>query len=82
MIGCLAHFDREEIVGDLALVYDDVGIDRFREMVVGRDDRAARQPQCPLAQPVIIAIDLPSRKLLFQMHRQPMRQRALAEITL
>ena len=41
-----------------------------------------RQPQGALAQPVVIAIDLPARKLLFQMHRQPVRQRALAEIVL
>ena len=39
-----------------------------------------RQPQRPLAQPVVIAIDVPSRKLLFDMHRQPVGQRALAEI--
>src|SRR5258708_9555963 len=41
-----------------------------------------RQPQRPLAQPVVIAIDVPSRKLPFEMHRQPVRQRALAEIFL
>src|SRR5665647_2348428 len=82
MVAGFAHFDREQIVGDLALVHDDVGIDRFCQMVVGRDDRAMRQPQGPLAQPVVVAIDLPSRKLRFQMHRQPMRQRAFAEVML
>jgi len=33
----------------------------------------------PLAQPVVVAIDLPARKLLFQMHRQPVP--AAAEAT-
>ena len=41
-----------------------------------------RQPQRALAEPVVVAIDLPARKLLFDMHRQPVRQRALAEILL
>src|SRR5215212_12214342 len=51
-------------------------------MIVGRDDGAMRQPQRALAEPVVIAIDLPPGEMIFQMHRQPMRQRALAEIVL
>ena len=49
-------------------------------MIVGRDDRAAREPQRALAQPVVIAIDLPAGKMLLHMHRQPVRDRALAKI--
>ena len=49
-------------------------------MVVGGDDRAVRQPQRAVAEPVVVAIDLPARELLFEMHRQPVRQRALADI--
>ena len=82
MVARLPDFDREQVVGNLALVHDDIGIDRFSEMIVGRDDRSMRKPQRALAQPVVIAIDLPARKLLFEMHRQPVRQRALAEILL
>ena len=37
-----------------------------------------RQPQRAIAEPVVFAIDLPARELLFEMHRQPVRQRALA----
>ncbi len=80
MIGCLANLDGEEIVGNLALVHHDIGINRFSELIIGGDNRSVRQPQRPLAQPVVIAIDLPARELLFEMHRQPVRQRALAEI--
>ena len=49
-------------------------------MVVGRDDRPVRQPQRALAEPVVFAIDLPAGKLLFEMHRQPVGQRALAGV--
>jgi hypothetical protein len=80
LIACFPDFDREQVIGDLALVNDDVGINRFCEVIVGRDDRSMRKPQRPLAQPVVIAIDAPSRKLLFQMHRQPVSQRALSKI--
>jgi two-component sensor histidine kinase len=38
MIACLPHLDRQQAVGNFPLVYDDVGIDRFAEMVVGRRD--------------------------------------------
>ena len=82
VIAGLADLDREQIVRNLALVHDDIGIDRFAEMIVGRDDRPMRQPQRSLAEPVEIAIDVPARKLLFAMHRQPVRQRALTEILL
>jgi hypothetical protein len=80
VVGRLPDLDREQIIGDIALVHNDVRIDRLAEMVVGRDDRSMREPQGARAKPVVIAIDLPARKLLFQMHRQPVRQRALAEI--
>ena len=39
-----------------------------------------RQPQRPLAEPVVVAIDLPAGKLMFEMHRQPVRQRALTDV--
>src|SRR5260221_30206 len=78
----LPDFDREQIVGNLALVHDDIGINRFSEVIVGRDDGSMRQPQRPLAQPVVVAIDAPASELLFQLHRQPVRQRALSEILL
>src|SRR5882724_870217 len=80
VIGSFPDLDREQIVRNLALVHHDVGIDRFSEVIVGRDDRAMRQPQRTLAEPVEIAIDLPARKLLFAMHRQPVRQRPLTEV--
>ncbi len=82
MIGFLPDFDGEQVVGNLALVHDDIGIDRFCEMIVGRDHSSMRQPQRPLPQPVVVAIDAPARKLLFQMHRQPVGQRALSKILL
>ena len=82
MIASLPDLDREQIVGNLALVHDDIGIDRFAELIVGRDDRSVRQPQRAFAEPVVVAIDLPARELLLEMHRQPVRQRALAEILL
>ena len=65
VVAGLADLDREQIVRNLALVHDDVGIDRFAEMIVGRDDRPMRQSQRSLAEPVEIAIDVPARKLLF-----------------
>ena len=80
VVAGLPDLDREQVVRNLALVHDDVGINRFAEMIVGRDNRAMRQPQRSLAEPVIIAIDFPARKLLFAMHREPVRQRALTEI--
>src|SRR5271165_324858 len=39
-----------------------------------------RQAQRAFAEPVILAIDLPARILLLEIHREPMRQRALAEV--
>ncbi len=77
MIARLAHFDRYQVVGDFALVHDDIGIDRFSKLIVSGDNRSMRQPQPSLAEPVVVAIDLPARKLLFELHRQPMGQRAL-----
>jgi hypothetical protein len=49
-------------------------------MIIGGNDGAMRQPQRAFAKPVIVAIDVPARKLPFDMHREPVRQRALAEI--
>ena len=80
MVGILPNFDRHQIVGDFPLVHDDIWIDGFAEMIVGRDDGAMGKPQRALAQPVVVAIDLPARKLLFDVHRQPVGQRALAEV--
>ena len=80
MVGCFPDFDRQQIVGDRALVHHDIGIDRFRQMIVSRNDRSMRQPQRALAEPVIVAIDLPAGKLSFDLHRKPMRQGDLAEI--
>src|SRR5689334_2143369 len=82
MVARLADLDCQEIVRDLALMHDDVGIDRFAEMVVGRDDGSVRKPHGAFAKPVVVAIDLPARKLLFDMHGEPVCQRAFAEITL
>ena len=39
-----------------------------------------RQSERAIAEPVVVAVDRPARELLFEMHRQPMRQGALAEI--
>jgi len=61
-------------------MHDDVGIDGFSQMIVGRDDRAARQAERPLAEPVVVAIDLPARKMLLDVDREAVGQRALAEI--
>ena len=80
VIGGLPDLDREQVIGNLALVHDDIWINRFSEMIVGGDDGSLRKPQRALAQPVVIAIDLPSRKLLLEMHRQAVGERALAEI--
>src|SRR5229473_1260993 len=83
MIARLPDFDGEQIVRNGATVHHDIGINRFSEVVVGRDNRSMREPQRPLPQPVVIAVDLPAAdELLFEMHRQPVRQRALAEILL
>src|SRR3974390_1872174 len=76
----LAELDRHEIVRNLALVHDDVGKYRFCQVIVGRDDRAARQPQRAFTEPIVLTIDVPARKLPFEMNRQTMRQRALAAI--
>src|SRR5216683_1952590 len=51
-----------------------------RLMIVGGDDGSLRKPKRALPQPVVIAIDVPSRKLLFEVHRQAVGERALAEI--
>jgi hypothetical protein len=51
-------------------------------MIVGRDDRAMREPQRAFAEPVVIAIDLPTRELLFKMHGQPVCQRTLSKVLL
>src|ERR1700738_3964343 len=80
MIGRLPDFDREQVIGNLPLMHDDVRINRFSEMIVGGDDRSLRKPQRALPQPVVVAIDVPSRKLLFEVHRQAVGERALAEI--
>ena len=82
VVAGLADLDRHEVVGDVALMHDDVRIDRFAEMIVGRDDGSVRQPHRALTQPVVVAIDLPAGKLLFDVHRKPVRQRALAEVPL
>ena len=82
MIARLPDLDGEQIIGNVALVHDDIGVNRFSEVIVGRDDRSLRQPQRSLPQPVVIAIDFPSRKLLFDIHCQPVRQRALSEVLL
>ena len=63
-------------------MHDDIGIDRLAEMIVGRDDRTVRQLQRPHAETIEIAIDLKIRKLPFQVQREPVRQRTLAEIVL
>src|SRR3954469_23617018 len=76
----LADFDREQVRRYFALMHDNVGVNRLSQMIVCRDDGAVGQPQRPLAKPVVVAIDLPPRKLVFQMHSQPVRQRALAQI--
>src|SRR6476620_8908296 len=76
MIGRFPRLDREQVIGNGALVHHDVGIDGFGEMIVGRDDRPVRQPQRAVAEPVVFAVDLPARELLFEMHSKPVRQRA------
>ena len=76
----LAELDRHEIVRNLALMHDDVGKYRLCHVIVGREDRAAWQPQRAFTEPIVLAIDVPARKLPFEMNRQTMRQRALAAI--
>src|SRR3954454_16642621 len=77
-----ADLDREQVRRYFALMHDNVGVNRLSQMIVCRDDGAVGQPQRPLAEPVVVAIDLPPRKLVFQMDGQPVRQRALAQIML
>src|SRR5258708_3221377 len=80
VIAGLAYLEGDKVVGDRALVHHDVGVNRFSEMIVGRDDGAVRQPQRAIAEPVVVAVDFPARELFFDMDGEPVRQRALAEI--
>ena len=63
MVARLADFDREQVFRNGAAVHDDIGINRLREMIVGRDDRSLRKPQRSLAEPVVVAVDVPAREL-------------------
>ena len=67
VIAGLADFQRDEIGGDRAPMHDDIGINRFSEVIVGGDDGAVRQPQRAVAEPVVVAVDVPALELAFFM---------------
>lgn len=51
-------------------------------MVIGRATRAAWQPQRALAEPIVVAIDLPAGELPLDIDRDSVSKRSLAEIAL
>src|SRR5205823_2685017 len=64
----LAHLDREQVFRNRAVVHDDVGKYRLAQFIVGGNDRSVWQFQQTLAEPVVLAVDLPAVELPFQMH--------------
>lgn len=82
VIGPLPGFDRQQVLRNGPAMDHNIGIYRFADIVVGRDDRSLRQQQPALADPIIVAIDVPSIELGFEMDRKAMRQGTLANIFL
>lgn len=62
------------------MVHDDIGLARFSQMIVGKDDRALRQVSERSSSGVIGAVDHPARELLFPDARRSGASPTLAEI--
>ena len=82
MIGCLPDLDSQKIFWNGPPVHHDIGMNGLAERIIGRDDRSPGQEQRALAQPVVVAVDLPVRELPLDANREPMAQRALAGVLL